>query len=148
MSRLALLVLVACGSSANSSTVGTELGLPKPHDELRPGMSLAEAKRRVPALDKADVDAGGVLAIDQRRLVVQPTRDGKSIEFVATRVEQADVLTKAWGPGEVRADGSVVWFDAKRGVLAHHLGQTLHLDDFMSVTGIGEAGIVTITFTR
>lgn len=62
--RVACLVVMACRSS-DSFTIGTELGLPKPYDGLRPRMSLDEAKRLVPALEKPErIDQDGRLVLD------------------------------------------------------------------------------------
>ncbi|MEO8703492.1 MAG: hypothetical protein ABI867_25820 [Kofleriaceae bacterium] len=120
MQRLVVMVvvgLVACGGEDFS--IGSELGLPKPYAVLRPGISIAEAKRLVPELEQGEHR----LTSQNGNVWLTPDRTRTSIRAAAIGLtrSQGEAVRKAWGPGEpirsFRGPG-MVWFDPRGHVFA------------------------------
>lgn len=112
MRRLVLLAIAACNSApaATSDFWGPTIEPPRGLAQLAPGMSVAEAKRLVPALhepkrqgvrDELIVDSG---VSDVKLTVRVEAGTVSSIVAIVQGQSVRDVLTRAWGLPEITRD--------------------------------------------
>jgi hypothetical protein len=122
---LPLVLLAACGSSpaANASFWGPTPEPPRGLDKIRPGMSVAEARRLVPGLQPDTKSIRDELELDShtkdvKLLVRVDNGTVSSMVAIAQGHNAREQLEQAWGKGEEAQylDKQVlVWPDAETG---------------------------------
>lgn len=121
------LALVACGSAPSATTefFGTRIEPPRGLAKLHPGMSVAEARRRVPALhEPASKGVRDELVLDSgvRDVALSVRVDAGTVASIVAIVQgqgARELLTKAWGEPEIRRDSlgqpEVTWASEESG---------------------------------